>query len=91
MTDSYVEDLARANTAVGELIAEIRSEQWKAPTPCTEWDVRDVVNHLVVMNLVFVALLGGTPAPERGVNHLGDDPVAAYRASAAALEAAFAV
>jgi len=34
-----------------------------APTPCTEWNVRDLVNHLVGMNLVFVALFEGSPMP----------------------------
>jgi uncharacterized protein (TIGR03083 family) len=55
MATASVEDLARACEAVGDLIAEIRPEQWKAPTPCTEWNVRDVVNHLVGMDLSPVA------------------------------------
>jgi uncharacterized protein (TIGR03086 family) len=42
------------------------------------------------MNLVFAALLDGAPMPARGANHLGDDPPSAYRASAAALQEAFA-
>ena len=83
------EDLARAYGAVGDLIAEIRPEQWKAPTPCTEWNVRDVVEHLVGMDLVFVALIEGGPMPERGADRLGDDPVGAWRASSASLQAAF--
>lgn len=89
MTTASVEDLARACEAVGDLIAEIRPEQWKAPTPCTEWNVRDVVDHLVGMDLVFVALIEGGPMPERGADRLGDDPVGAYRASGASLQAAF--
>jgi uncharacterized protein (TIGR03086 family) len=89
MATASVEDLARACEAVGDLIAEIRPEQWKAPTPCTEWNVRDVVNHLVGMDRVFAALIEGGPMPERGADRLGDDPVGAGRASSASLQAAF--
>jgi hypothetical protein len=49
-----------------------------------------MVNHLVEGNLVFTALLEGVLPPERGLDRLGGDPVAAYRASAAALQAAVA-
>jgi uncharacterized protein (TIGR03086 family) len=52
--------------------------------------VRDVVNHLVGMNLVFVAMFEESSMPERGTDCLGADPVAAYRRSAAALQAAAA-
>jgi uncharacterized protein (TIGR03086 family) len=89
MTTVSVEDLARACTSVGDLLAEVRPEQWKAPTPCTEWNVREVVAHLVGMDLVFAAMIEGGPMPERGVDRLGDDPVGAYRSSSAALLAAF--
>ncbi|WP_405166992.1 TIGR03086 family metal-binding protein [Nocardia sp. NBC_01499] len=80
-----VDDLARASEAVGDLLAAIRPDQWAAPTPCSAWDVRGVVDHLVVVNLTFAAQLGGGPAPELGVDRLGDDPVAAFRTSAATL------
>ncbi|MFF2964560.1 TIGR03086 family metal-binding protein [Streptomyces sp. NPDC057963] len=90
MTTVSVEHLARTYESVGDLIAEIRPEQWKEPTPCTEWNVRDVVRHLVGMDLVFAAMLEGGPRPERGADPLGDDPVRAYRASSASLQTAFA-
>jgi uncharacterized protein (TIGR03086 family) len=75
---------------VGDLIDQIAADQWTAPTPCTEWSVRDVVNHLVGMNLVFVALFEESPMPARGADRLGADPAAAYRRSAAALQVAAA-
>ncbi|MFH9861888.1 TIGR03086 family metal-binding protein [Streptomyces sp. NPDC017202] len=90
MTTVSVDRLARACVSVGDLIAGIRPEQWEAPTPCTEWNVRDVVRHLVGMDLVFAAMIEGGPMPEPAADPLGDDPVAAYRASSAALRAAFA-
>ncbi|MFD5496142.1 TIGR03086 family metal-binding protein [Streptomyces sp. NPDC127091] len=89
MTTVSVEDLARASESVGDLLAEVRPEQWKEPTPCTEWNVREVVAHLVGMDLVFAAMIEGGPMPERGVDPLGDDPVGAYQSSSASLLAAF--
>src|SRR6266568_2096532 len=90
MTSEPVADLERAFAAVDELIAGIGPEQWDAPTPCSEWTVRDVVAHLVGLNLVFVAMMAGGPMPGQGRDQLGDDPLGAYRASAAALIAVFA-
>jgi len=75
---------------MGDLIDRIAADQWTAPTPCTEWNVRDLVNHLVGMNLVLVALLEDGQRPERGADRLGADPGGAYRRSAAALQAAAA-
>jgi hypothetical protein len=37
-----------------------------------------VVNHLVAMDLVFAALIGDGPMPERGADHLGNDPDAIH-------------
>jgi uncharacterized protein (TIGR03086 family) len=89
VTDApIVDDLARASAVMSDLIDRIAADQWTAPTPCTEWNVRDVVNHLVGLNLVFVAMLEGSPVPERGTDRLGADPAGAYRQSAAALQAA---
>jgi uncharacterized protein (TIGR03086 family) len=83
-------ELGRAFDAVGRLISNIRADQWSAPTPCTEWSVRRVVNHLIGMNRVFAALLADQPPPPRpSEDHVEDDPVSAYRDSAAALQFAF--
>ena len=85
-----VEQLGRAFDAVAGLISNIRADQWSAPTPCTDWTVRQVVNHLTGMNRVFAALLASQPPPPRpSADHIEDDPAGAYRHSAAALQAAF--
>jgi len=85
-----VDQLHRALSATADLVAGIRDDQWSAPTPCTGWSVRELVNHLVVGNLGFAALLSGQAPPDRGADHLGDDPTGAYRRSAEQLAAAFA-
>ena len=91
MTSSAIlDDLARASAVMGDLIDRIADDQWTAPTPCAEWDVRDVVGHLVGMNMVFVAMFEQSPMPDRAVDRLGADPGGAFRRSAAALQAAAA-
>ncbi|MGH3692896.1 MAG: TIGR03086 family metal-binding protein [Pseudonocardiaceae bacterium] len=84
-----VESLTEALRAVGDLISGIRDDQWSAPTPCTDWTVRDVIYHLVGINLVFVARLNDQVPPERGTDVLGDNPTGAYRDSGIAVRAVF--
>ena len=88
-TDPPIEQLSLAFNAVGELIGGVSEEQWSAPTPCREWTVREVVNHLIGMNLVFTALMSDQAAPERGVDRAGDDPLGSYRDSVSVLLTAF--
>jgi uncharacterized protein (TIGR03083 family) len=52
-----IADLDRALAATGDVVAGIGADQWSAPTPCTELDVRGVLNHLVRGNLVFAAII----------------------------------
>jgi uncharacterized protein (TIGR03086 family) len=85
-----VAELGRAFDAVARLINNIRTDQWSAPTPCTEWSVRRLVNHLIGMNRVFAALLADQPPPPRpSEDYVEDDPVGSYRDSATALLEAF--
>ncbi|GAB2970493.1 TIGR03086 family metal-binding protein [Amycolatopsis acidiphila] len=72
-------------------VHRVGGEQWDAPTPCTEWSVRDLVNHLVSEQLWVPHLLAGETIEEVGDRYdgdvLGDDPVGVWeKASAAARE-----
>jgi uncharacterized protein (TIGR03086 family) len=87
-----VDDLGSALAGTEQLVGRIGPGQWELPTPCTDWSVRDVVNHLVGGNLLFARVLGGEPLPPREelvaasrTDRLGDDALGAYRASAATL------
>jgi uncharacterized protein (TIGR03086 family) len=83
-----LDQLSRSLAAVGEVISTIRPEQWAAPTPCTEWTLAQVVEHLVGLNRMFAAMLADQPPPPRVGVHDGElEP--AYRESAATLLAAF--
>jgi uncharacterized protein (TIGR03086 family) len=64
------------------LVARITEVDWSRPTPCSEWDVRALVNHMVgSAHMVTFGLLGRTITPEFYGNHLGPDPIASYRAA----------
>ena len=48
MTQATVEQLADAVDRTARLIAGIKPDQWGDPTPCADWDVRTLLNHLIV-------------------------------------------
>jgi uncharacterized protein (TIGR03086 family) len=65
---------------------------WDSPTPCTDWTVRDLVNHLVYDQLWVPELLAGKTIAEVGDKYDGDqlrdDPVTAWTESSQAARAA---
>ncbi|KOT90107.1 hypothetical protein ADK70_17660 [Streptomyces rimosus subsp. pseudoverticillatus] len=71
----------------------VRPEQWTAPTPCAEWDVHRLVNHMTRGNLNYISLLDGGSAAEflrlRDTDALHGDPVGAYVRSVRECAAAF--
>ena len=85
--------MSRADDGFIQRLVLVRPGQWTAPTPCTEWDVRALVNHVVGAKRRYTMLLHGAATDEveatRAVDHLGDDPVASFAAAAAGLRAAF--
>lgn len=89
--------LSRHAAAMSEFdrrVRAVRADHWRNPTPCTEWDVRALVNHLVTEQLWAPPLLEGATIDDVGDrfdgDQLGDDPVAAWAAAAAAAREAFA-
>ncbi len=57
----------------------VKEDQWGDPTPCTEWTVRDLVNHVTYENLWTVPLMEGATIEEVGDRFEGDvlreDPI----------------
>jgi uncharacterized protein (TIGR03086 family) len=89
MAAPTVDQLAQVLDDAAVLVASVDGEQWAGSTPCTDWTVRQLVNHLVGGNLLFAAIVDGLPVDRSPADHLGDDPMAAYRAAAGAVVAAF--
>ena len=92
MTDAILHPLATALESTGRLVAAVTEEQWDLPTPCSDWTVRHLVNHVVGGNRLFTRVLSGEPLPPRdqlgaraGEDQLGTEPAAAYAGSAADL------
>jgi uncharacterized protein (TIGR03086 family) len=90
MTTNPLDLFEAAAAQADRVVAAVRADQLGDPTPCADWTVRDVINHLTTGNLLFVAIVSDGPKPDRSADHLGDDHVAAFRSSIAQLAEAFA-
>lgn len=68
------------------VLRNIRPGQWERPTPCSEWNVRQLVNHMTRGNLNYVLLLKGGTAADflrmRELDALGTNPIDAFVRSA---------
>jgi uncharacterized protein (TIGR03086 family) len=78
----------RACDEFGRRLEAAADDQWHLPTPCSEWDVRTLVNHIVAENLWTPPLMEGRTIAEVGDRFEGDvlgaDPKTAFRNAAAA-------
>lgn len=77
----------RAMEAFGARVHEVGPDQWSVPTPCVDWDVRTLVNHVVGENVWTAPMFAGKTIADVGDafdgDLLGDDPAAAWDTSAA--------
>lgn len=67
-------------------IAAVAPDQWERPTPCERWTVRDVVGHLVDSAQLFLGFIGRSLPDDAPT--VADDPLGAFRAATAAVQAA---
>lgn len=85
---------ARAVSGFARTVHAVTPAQWTAPTPCSDWDVRALVEHVTVEQLWALPLLSGATVEDVGDRFdgdvLGDDPVTHWDQSAAASVDAFA-
>ena len=78
---------AKAMESTQSIVDRVRPEQMGDPTPCSEWTVRDIINHVTGENLWATELFAGKTMAEVGDqlegDLLGGDPQAAFRRSVA--------
>ncbi|SFQ58229.1 TIGR03086 family protein [Amycolatopsis arida] len=83
----------RAMRGFDRTIHQVGDHQWAEATPCTDWTVRHLVNHVVSEQLWVPHLLAGEALDDVGDRYAGDvlggDPAGTWRAAAAAARAAW--
>ncbi|MGW0533178.1 TIGR03086 family metal-binding protein [Streptomyces sp. NPDC003032] len=98
MTDSTAPSVLDRHGQALDLFTDrvhaVRADQWGAPTPCTDWTVRDLVNHLTSEQLWVPPLVrDGATVEAVGDTFdgdlLGPDPAASWDTAATASRAAF--
>ena len=84
----------RAVEFFADRLNAVQDEQWEDPTPCAEWSVRDLANHVTYENLWTVPLMEGATIEEVGDRFEGDvlgrDPIGSGLAAARAAVASVA-
>ncbi|MFE7765315.1 TIGR03086 family metal-binding protein [Streptomyces sp. NPDC057438] len=86
-TRALLDRHAEAQDLFGARVHAVRDDQWGADTPCAEWSVRDLVNHLVSEQLWVPSLVrDGCMIEEVGDTFEGDllgpDPAASWDTAA---------
>lgn len=80
-----VELFRQSTNHFGDLVDSIADDAWHRPTPCADWDVRALVNHVVGEQLWAPHLLAGVTIAGVGDRYdgdvVGEDPKATWRAA----------
>lgn len=84
---------SQAVAEFGARVEKIGDDQWRLPTPCTEWDVWRLVNHVADEQRWAPYLMGGGKVNEAGDRFSGDalgpDAKASWRESSERSMASF--
>ena len=91
--DQTAERFMQASEVFGDHVRAVPYDRWTSPTPCSEWTVQDLVNHVVNEQLWAAPLINGQTIADVGSafdgDLLGSDPVTAWTNAVAKSRAAF--
>ena len=82
--------LARGLDQLETLLRSVGQDDHGRPTPCSDWTVSDLVDHVVHAPWRFARMVRGEQVDWAAPTPHADDPVAAYQENAQALRAALA-
>jgi uncharacterized protein (TIGR03086 family) len=89
-TGNPLDQLREAHEVFLEVLGNVRPEQMSLPTPDDEWDVRELINHIVLGNVWAAENVKTGHAPRPSGDIIGErEAMEAYTASADAMMAAF--
>lgn len=81
-------DLDRVTAGVRTVLDRVRDDQWDRPTACSEWNVREVANHLAYGALKAAAWVVGRAEPAEE-DHLDVDPRSRFEVTAKEIRVVF--
>ncbi len=87
MSDEMLGALDEIYANANRLVGSVRDDQWDDKTPCSEWNVRDLVQHMSGTSGVCYA--AATRTDMNPDAEPGDDPVADFAAASAAAASAW--
>ncbi len=86
-----ISSLAQAYDLAHGVIANVPADRWNTQSPCSEWDTRGVVNHIIGGAKMVTACVSGHELDMSTLagDLAGDNPAANFRSAADAALAAF--
>lgn len=79
-----ISTISRALDQIDGLLNDV-GDRWDAPTPCADWSVKALADHLVNTTAQFAAMASGRPADFAADQPGHDDPPTEFRTSRDAL------
>ena len=56
--------MAAASSTLAGILDQVGPDQMGSPTPCADWDVRELINHVTMGNEMSVAMMDGATQEE---------------------------
>jgi uncharacterized protein (TIGR03086 family) len=89
-SDSATQVLSRGLDQLETVLRSVSQDDLARPTPCPDWTVSDLVDHVVQAPQRFAMMARGEQVDWAAPTPHADDPVAAYQENAQALRSALA-